>query len=462
MASNATRPDPGQVCSPHALPERNGRRRHVLSIAAGASLACLLACSATPAEQSCESECQDSEGSETGASETSSADTGSSDDGMVDLDGCSDTLASDVALRDVSIFQVVEVPVLQSQQVITPPMRTAPVVQGRAAVVRARIDVSSADGPREFAARVEFDTPSGPETFLDRRIIDDDANDAFVVDIPATAMLTDATYSVSVVECGVASTGPGSAAARFPAQGSAQLAPVQTGTIKIHLVPFEIGGFVPDTTAPVLDGFRDAVLSVYPATDVELTVGPVVPDQDGGVLDMGDLLVRLGVQQEQEDQASPDIYYYGLVTGAATRDEYCGNCPTGTSESGGGMRAGFAMGAAFADQRSEDTLIHELGHMHGLLHAPCGNPDNTDPRFPYADANITTEGYDFRTDSFVAPDQKDMMAYCYPRWVSDYHYDKLVDWVQLAQTWGGTSQSQVPQSHGEPVRCFDPPSLHAR
>ena len=136
---------------------------------------------------------------------------------------------------------------------------------------------------------------------------------------------------------------------------------VDTGPIEIHLVPFEVGGFVPDTSPAVVDGFRDAVLAVYPATEVHITVGDMVPDAYAGQLDMGALLVDLGVIQEQVDQADPDVYYYGLVTGAASREEFCDDCPTGTSESGSGNRAAFALGAAFADQRSEDTLIHELG-----------------------------------------------------------------------------------------------------
>jgi hypothetical protein len=28
-----------------------------------------------------------------------------------------------------------------------------------------------------------------------------------------------------------------------------------------------------------------------------------------------------------------------------------------------------------------------------------------------------------------------MMGYCYPRWVSDYHYAKLADHVAYAQTY---------------------------
>ena len=392
-------------------------------------LAVLLACSAAApvpddvAEQGESS----SEGDDSGSG--SEEETGEPPD-----DGCVMGPADGVQVTAVAAFQVVAVELLANGEAIAPEQRAAPLIAGRDAVVRIGVH---ADVPREVEARIVV----GSETFSHRKELAG-TTDSFRVDLPAAVMEPDATVDVSILECG----GEGAAAeVRLP------LAAESTGSLKIHVVPFEIGGFVPDTSTAVLDGFRDAILSVYPVTDLELTVGDVVPDAYGGELDMGALLVDLGVVQEQIDQAPIDVYYYGLVTGAATREEFCEDCPTGTSEDGGGGRAGFAVGAAFGDQRSEDTLIHELGHMHGLLHAPCGGPSMLDEGFPYADAVITSEGYDFRTDTFVPSDHKDMMAYCYPRWISDYNYDKLVDWVQLAQTWigraGGGRRS---------VECFDP------
>ncbi|MEM6993794.1 MAG: M66 family metalloprotease [Myxococcota bacterium] len=378
----------------------------------------------------------DSSGADTEGGNTDTGSESNAESGTAPPTECSTSLASDVALRDIALFQVLGAPVLADSRPVSAEVPLVPLVADRAAVLRASLSLPADGTPRSLAVVVRMQGPGGEETFRDQRMVDASGGPPFVVQIPADVVQQDTTYSVSVVECGEFSGGAPSPQARFPQRGEATLPTVSTGPIKIHFVPFEVGGFVPDTSEAVLDGFRDAVLAVYPATAVELSVGPVVPDQSGGVLDMGDLLVELGVHQEQ-DGAAPDVYYYGLVTGAATREEFCSDCPTGTSEAGLGNRAAFALGAAFADQRAEDTLIHELGHMHGLLHAPCGDPDDPDPRFPHPGAQITTEGYDFRTGQFVPADHIDMMAYCYPRWVSDYSYRKLVDWVQLAQTWAG-------------------------
>lgn len=387
----------------------------------------------------------------------------SSSDGDSSDDTCTEQLAGGISLRDVSFFQVIGVDVLRDGS--TPESAyDVPLVEGRAAILRARVDLTPSFVTRTVALRLELRTPQGVETFVDARTIDgvasgDDPTGDFLLELPADALQLGASYSVALVECGETDVDAPTTGARHPAEGTDELNVARTGPIAIHLVPFEVGGFVPDTSPAVLDGLRAAVHAVYPTTEVVLTVGDVVPDLNDGVVDMGQLLIDLGVIQEQVDQAPPDVYYYGMVTGAATREEFCADCPTGTSESGNGNRAAFAIGAAFGDQRSEDTLIHELGHMHGLLHAPCGDPANPDPGFPYADAAITVEGYDDRTGEFVPADHRDMMAYCYPRWISDYNYVELVAWVQQAQTWS-TARSADPMRR----RASTPshPSTHAR
>jgi len=397
---------------------------------------CLLGwgCVADPPSDVVEASDDTDAGSSTGFGETTSGDDDESGEPGTDSGEpgvCEGALASGVTLRDVALFQVLAVDALRDGAPVDPASRRVPLIAWRDAVVRAQLDVDASWETHDLGLSVEVTLDGVTETFVG---IGDDPEGGLVVDLPATVMVPGAEYSVSVIDCEAGAAGTAESS-RFPVDGAAPLGVVETGPIAIHLVPFEVGGFVPDTSEAVVDGFRDAVYAVYPATAVEITVGPVIPDENGGDLDMGDLLVRLGEIQEQEDQAAPNVYYYGLVTGAASREEFCDDCPTGTSEAGNGNRAAFAIGAAFADQRSEDTLIHELGHMHGLFHAPCGSPSDVDESFPHSGAVIDLEGYDVRTDTFVPADHVDLMAYCYPRWVSDYSYRKLVDWVAMSQSW---------------------------
>ncbi len=362
-----------------------------------------------------------------GSSPTVEADTDSDTDSDTDTDTDTDTDVDDgLQVAAVSVFQVVEVPVWDEAGAVPAGSRSAPVVAGRDARIVTWLDTPDAWSAADVEVRFVVD---GTEHVVsDLVTVDADPSDpttGLALDVPAGSVTAAATYHVEVWTGGVQTS-------RIPASGEAQLAAEETGPIAIHLVPYETNGFTPDTSQPVLDGFRDAVYAMYPVSGVDITVGDVRTWPDN---DIGEILVDVGVVQEQVDQAPSHVYYYGLVSGVATRAEFEGI--TGSSESGVGPtpdRAYFAAGAAFGDVLSESTLVHELGHMHGLDHAPCGNASDTDPDFPMADGSTGTWGYDVRTDEYVPPETADVMGYCQPRWVGAYNYDLLVDQVQLAQS----------------------------
>ncbi|MFK7928731.1 MAG: M66 family metalloprotease [Myxococcota bacterium] len=333
---------------------------------------------------------------------------------------------------ELAFFQAVEVPVYLDGAAVPAQSRTAPLVAGRQAVVRAYVNLAGDLTGGDVDLVVDITTAAGTESFRTSRPLDaasnvDDPSTGFVVSIPAEALASEGAYSVSLMD-------GDRMLQRFPETGEAPLDLLVTGPLKVHFVPFQVNGITPDTSPKVIEGMRDALMAVYPVTGVEVSVGdPVVWNRE---FDIGDMNYELGVQQETlvfSGQLPRDVYYYGMVSGYESRDDFQGS--TGTSEGGAGEpRAFFAMGAAFGDQKSEDTLIHEMGHMHQLEHVECNNEPNTDPRYPYADGEIGVEGYDFRTGTFVPADQKDMMSYCYPRWISDYHYAIMADHVVWSQT----------------------------
>ena len=69
------------------------------------------------------------------------------------------------------------------------------------------------------------------------------------------------------------------------------------------------------------------------------------------------------------------------------------------------------------------AMAHELGHNLNLGHAPCGGAVRPDRLFPYPDGSTGAWGYDFRDDGrLVGPSTPDLMSYCNPKWISDYHF----------------------------------------
>ncbi len=124
----------------------------------------------------------------------------------------------------------------------------------------------------------------------------------------------------------------------------------------------------------------------------------------------GELLGDLTFLHRREGERG---YYYGAVA-----------LPAGSNWTGLGYIGGFRVSVGAPNGA---TLAHELGHNFGLRHAPCGGASGPDLGFPYDNGSIGAWGYDFRNRQLVNPSlYKDVMGYCYPSWVSDYHFTKAM------------------------------------
>ena len=95
---------------------------------------------------------------------------------------------------------------------------------------------------------------------------------------------------------------------------------------------------------------------------------------------------------------------------------------SGTVNPGGGVA--YRSSRVNFSEPYASVIAHELGHNLSLPHAPCGGAGGSDPSFPYTDGSVGVWGYDFRGGGrLVGPQQYyDLMSYCEPEWVSDYHF----------------------------------------
>ncbi|MYG20641.1 MAG: hypothetical protein F4208_14040, partial [Gemmatimonadales bacterium] len=134
---------------------------------------------------------------------------------------------------------------------------------------------------------------------------------------------------------------------------------------------------------------------------------------------------------------------------------------TMTNSDGGGLAyvGGFA---SFSSHNRADIVAHEFGHNMSLSHAPC-SATGPDPWYPGGTGHIGAWGFDFRDGGeLVPPERPDIMGYCDPHWIGDYHfYNAMRFRLRTEPTasdsraagggndrtlllWGGVSEAGVP------------------
>ncbi len=117
------------------------------------------------------------------------------------------------------------------------------------------------------------------------------------------------------------------------------------------------------------------------------------------------------------------------------------------------------------------TIAHELGHNMSLEHAACGVGGSVN--YPHEGGEIGVWGYDFRSGHPVPPSTADLMSYCRPPWISDYHFSRALRFrlavegaaaaasaetvrpVRSLLLWGGANADSVPLL--EPAFVVDAP-----
>ena len=232
---------------------------------------------------------------------------------------------------------------------------------------------------------------------------------------------------------------------RFPASGRLALDVRDVPTMQLTIVPVLYDSEANRTTNPEVEDFaRDLATTdsrgefrytrdILPIGDLNLRLREPYhthADTYAGATE------RLGATQILDElsmlrhlEAGEDEYYHGIFADPDTErlepDPKCDGCWGSRS-----FRPGHV---AVTRAGSSTTFAHELGHNLSLLHAPCDDPSNVDPDFPYAAAPIGVWGHRFIHGEergfgrlFDPEGYRDLMSYCRPRWISDYNFTKAL------------------------------------
>lgn len=263
-------------------------------------------------------------------------------------------------------------------------------------------------------------------------------------------------YWVDVRDAAAAARGERGAALRWPPNGTNPLAvEPNPGPLKIRFVPVAYGADgsnrVPDTSAARLAELATQLHDRFPVSRVDVDArAPIAwpnalqPDGDGW-----SWLLNAVMEARATDAPASDVYYVGLVDPRPSFDAYCGNgCLAGLAPTAGlaipSERAVLALGfgGAFVDE----TIPHELGHVMGRAHAPCGNPGGPDPDYPYPNASIGVTGWREADRNFFF-EAADVMSYCIPGWISDYTYAAIAARVRTVNAQGSWVGARAPVAH---------------
>jgi hypothetical protein len=364
------------------------------------------------------------------------------DGGPVSIDPGTIRLAEGPTLEGLALFQGVQVRLAVDGAPVA--SRNAPVVAARRAVVRAYVSTlarTTVSGELEVREGARIVAIHRDTITLDGASRDDAPESVLAFDVPAEQITETASLSVRLVSASGTPASSSPHPARLPRDGSTlPLRAEDDGAgLELVLVPIrwdgDGSGRLPDTSDAWLERLRSLLTAMYPLVDVELRVRAPVPWNDSltwtGNVDFGAINSML-LDLRVEDGASPRAYYYALVAPAESHAAYCGGgCTNGQSfvvsdPASDGYRVGSGVG--FGTEATAQTLAHELGHIHGRRHAPCGGANGPDPAYPYDVAAIGVWGFDPRTSTFFDPSEThDFMSYCSPDWISDYTWSAIFE-----------------------------------
>jgi hypothetical protein len=214
---------------------------------------------------------------------------------------------------------------------------------------------------------------------------------------------------------------------RFPrGSGLASLNTLSVPPLRIIFFPIHSAtqGLTGSITSANVGTFLEAVQQWIPSSTILTTVrSPFTTTRNLTTPDgWSDLLSDL--QAVRTVEGARDEYYHGIIADfPGVPHGGKGYMPTVASSP---YRSGVSYDR---HPYSPQTIAHELGHNFGRGHAPCGNPDYLDLRYPHPNAGIGSPGYDLLSGKLVPTSTvSDFMSYCWPRWTSDYTYDAILQW----------------------------------
>ena len=314
-----------------------------------------------------------------------------------------------------------------------------PLVAGEEALLRVFVTAADAGGARIPPVRARFyidgqqrhvvDIPGGP-TPIRAEVEEGSLEASSNALVPADVIQPGLEMLVEIDPDGILGPGLG-LTRRIPESGRLPVDVRAMPVFDLTVIPF-VQSSEPDSSivelveAMAADPERHELLqdtrTLLPIADLDVTAHESV------MVDTNDPH-RLFAQTEMiRTMEGGGGYYMGTIAGSVS-----------------GTAAGVAQIADTATFATPDSWViaHELGHNFGLNHANCGILH--DATYPHDQGAIGAWGYDFREGGrLIPPSTPDLMSYCRPNWVGDYHFSGALRYRLDTEGGAGTSLLATP------------------
>lgn len=265
-------------------------------------------------------------------------------------------------------------------------------------------------------------------------------------DISADQLGGDSMISIGVWEVDDVERPGDTSVARWPKELDFPLDARDPGPFHVTLVAVKpnsaVGGGLIEFTDELLAEIESDLLAQMPVREVAFRVRePILWDDDLTEYQSWSRLVLELANLRDADGAPDEEMYFGMI-------------PFSPGLALGGLAATLAnkpfwrVSIGVRGSRS-NVMIHEITHVLGRAHTPCGDPGGPDPYYPYPNAVIGKTGFDYTTGEYVdAMTNYDVMSYCNPVWTSDYTYTAMFQSIRaINEAAGVASRSRRERLH---------------
>ena len=219
----------------------------------------------------------------------------------------------------------------------------------------------------------------------------------------------------------------------YPSTGRLALEVRNVPTLAVTFVPvLQAGnGLIGAVTATNKDAFLASTRKMHPVATIDAALHAPYTTNTNLTLQANNTNGAWGTILEEIDllrrAETSGRYYYGVA-----RVSYSSGIAGVAYVSLPGTTAGSGQRAALGwDYLPSGSIVaaHELGHNWGRNHAPCGGPAGVDPQYPRPDGSTGVYGMDVAAKTLQASSLPDLMGYCDPKWISDYTYRGVMNYL---------------------------------